>query len=190
MQRDEFWARYAFQPYELVRGHVVPLRKLTFRSSIVALRIASRLEEHIAQLSEPRRPLGEVLRGDGSFALSAKTVRTPRVAFISRAKMQRIRYPYRYMPFAPDLIVDVVAHGEDDAPVKFAVQQYLRAGTRLAWVFYPDYAHVIAIGQDGEALLLRGSATLTGAPVLPDFNVLVAHLLPGRKASKVKRPPS
>jgi Uma2 family endonuclease len=56
------------------------------------------------------------------------------------------------------------------------VQEYLRAGTRLVWVFHPRTKTVMVYRANGEVLLIQGQEELSGEEVLPGFHCRVHEL--------------
>ncbi|MCH8311162.1 MAG: Uma2 family endonuclease [Chloroflexi bacterium] len=76
----------------------------------------------------------------------------------------------------PDLAVEVVSPSDTAAEVNAKVEEYLKAGTRLVWVVYPDSRSVMVYRSLREVELLREGDELDGRPVFEDFHVLVDEL--------------
>lgn len=181
MTPEQFWRSYAFQPFELVGGQVVPMPSLGFRYAIVALRVGMVLEEQTEA-----RGLGEVVRASCAFRLSLDTVRVPSVAYLSLEQLARHPYPYDYVPFAPLIVAEVFKQSDDSPQVRKLIIDYIRGGTQTLWGFFPDYDRV-GIYRRGAVQYLRPGDTLTDA-LLPDFALPVAQLLPRRKPSRNTSP--
>ncbi|MBC7812284.1 MAG: Uma2 family endonuclease [Burkholderiales bacterium] len=104
------------------------------------------------------------------------TVRCPDIGFVS---IERAPKPLAagYVPFAPDLAVEVVSPGNEASDMHNKVLDYLRYGTRLVWLVYPDSQTVVVYTKDGSNIVLRDD-TLDGGDVLPDFSLLVRDIFP------------
>ena len=72
--------------------------------------------------------LGEVYVADAGFVLrrAPDTVRAPDVACV---RTERLMDTDGFMPFAPDLSVEVLSPSDLASELRFKVSQYLRAGT-------------------------------------------------------------
>jgi Uma2 family endonuclease len=102
------------------------------------------------------------------------TVRGPDVAFVAKEHLPN-GAPEGYMPFAPDLAVEVVSPNDVLYEIEDKVDEYLRAGTKLVWVISPRLKTVIVYRQGGvTAYDLNG--TLDGGNVLPGFKLPVAAI--------------
>lgn len=101
-------------------------------------------------------------------------VRAPDVGFISKA---RLTPPTgKYYPIAPDLAVEVVSPGDSAEQIRRKAAQYLAAGTRLAWFFYPHgkLVDIYRPGQPTETAEING--VLDGGDVLPGFKLPVREV--------------
>ena len=72
------------------------------------------------------------------FKLLGETVRRPDVAFIRAERLRRIDLEQIPLPVAPDLVIEIVSKSERAADLLLKVSQYLAAGTRAVWLFYPN----------------------------------------------------
>jgi len=159
--------------YELVRGELVCMAVTGRRHGIIASRVDYRLRAFVEA-----HELGEVCAADTDFRLAQNpdTVRAPDVSFIARERLPGGNAPEGYWPFAPDLAVEVVSPSDRSDDVLAKVQEYLRAGTRLVWVFHPRTKTVMVYRADGEVLLVQGQEELSGEEVLPGFHCQVNEL--------------
>lgn len=102
--------------------------------------IASRLDRLIGAFVEAHR-LGAVTAAETGYVLCARpdgreTVRAPDVGFVAAGRLPE-GMPDGYIPFAPDLAVEVISPNDDAEAVQQKVLDYLCFGTRLVWVVYP-----------------------------------------------------
>ena len=104
------------------------------------------------------------------------TVRCPDIGFVSIERAPQ-PLPPGYVPFAPDLAVEVISPGNDANDMHNKVLDYLRYGTRLVWLVYPDSQTVVVHTKAGAKTLLSDD-TLDGGEVLPGFNLPVRDIFP------------
>ncbi len=101
-------------------------------------------------------------------------VRAPDVGFIAAGRLPE-GLPEGYVPFAPDLAVEVVSPNDDADDLQLKIQQYLRYGTRLIWVAYPK-SRTVAAHTPTSVKTFSLSDTLDGGDVLPGFNLAVKDI--------------
>ncbi|MEO8396835.1 MAG: Uma2 family endonuclease [Chloroflexota bacterium] len=115
---------------------------------------------------------------DGAYALSTNCLRVPDVGFYTMAKAARINDPHKFLPFAPDLAVEVVAPNESAAELMQKVTQYLAAGTTLVWVVYPELRIVVVHSPNSTARTFTSAGVLDGGTLLPSLQITVSDLFP------------
>jgi len=72
------------------------------------------------------------------FKLLGETVRRPDVAFISADRLRGIDLKQVPLRVAPDLAIEIVSQNDRAADLLLKVSQYLAAGTKAVWLFYPN----------------------------------------------------
>jgi Uma2 family endonuclease len=159
--------------YELVRGALVCMAATGGQHGIIASRLDHRLRSFVEA-----HDLGEVCAAETGFRLAQNpdTVRAPDVSFITRDRVAAQGVPEGYWPFAPDLAAEVISPSDRFDDVLTKVQEYLRAGTRLVWVFHPRTKTVTVYRANSEVQLLQGHAELSGEDVVPGFHCRVTEL--------------
>lgn len=170
---DQFWQQYAFQPYELIRGEVSKSDPLGFRYAIVGMRVEANLLQFVEEHS-----LGEVFGANNGYRLNKYTLRAPRVSYITTSKFRHITHPYDYLPFAPDIAVEILDSNTTEDQTKIMSAQYVRAGTRYVWVFQPDLLQMMIYSRFESPRRLTIYDTLTAPIWHPDFAVPLSDLLP------------
>lgn len=173
MTVEKFWEQYADKPYELVEGTVVEMAPAGGKHGAVQRRVASRLGDYADE-----HDLGEVYTGEIGFQLTPNTMRAADVAFVSKERLKQITDPDKYIPFAPDLAVEVVSPGDTADEIQTKVKLYLEAGMRLVWVFYPKLKNVVVHHPDGSSQAIGLDGILDGEDVLPGLRIPVAKLFP------------
>jgi Uma2 family endonuclease len=185
MTLEEFTARYAGKRYEFVDGRPLPMgpeeiapngERIVSPSKsehgILTLEIGALVRNYVRE-----HKLGKVYGAETGFLMrqSPRELRAADVAFISKEKLSEVAGS-EWLPFPPDLAVEVVSEYDRASDLRVKIQSYLENGTRLLWVVYPDQ-RMIDVHRPGQPVIsLSGEATLDGADVLPGFSAMVASI--------------
>lgn len=102
--------------------------------------------------------------------------RKPDGMFFAKGRLPGDRPPEGTIDIAPDLAVDVVSPSGNARNLETKVAEYLEAGVRLVWVFYPDSSTVHVYRRGSAAARLGPADMLDGEDVLPGFSVPVAEV--------------
>jgi Uma2 family endonuclease len=121
--------------------------------------------------------LGRTFAAETGFLLQRDpdTVRAPDFAFVRQERLAGGPLPRGYIPFAPDLAVEVISASESAEDVQEKVADYLNAGARLVWLLYPRLKVVVAHTPDGTRTL-GTTNVLDGGDTLPGFQMSVAEI--------------
>jgi len=159
--------------YELAEGVLIAMAPAAFRSG----RLAGRIYRSIDAFVEDHG-LGACGVPDTGFKLFSNpdTVRQPDVWFVRRERLPSPDEETRYFEGAPDLAVEVLSPSDRFNEVMLKVRDYLRAGTRLVWVFDPGPRTVGVFRADGSYTLVGADGTLHGEDVLPGFSLPLATI--------------
>ena len=160
---------------ELDRGVVVRMNPPKPLHGVCCGEVFGLLRDHC----KPRR-LGQVFSNDTGYLLeqAPDTVRGPDVSFICMDRLKGLDLE-EYPEFAPDLAVEVLSGGDTPARIQNKIGLYLEKGCRLVWVVDPLRQRVTVYHADGLVLSLTAQDSLSGAPVLPDFECPVAAFFDG-----------
>ncbi len=170
---DAFYEQYAGQPYELIHGKVVKMSPTGYLHGSIARRVAAILGAHVDS-----KRLGDVVGAETGFVLAEDTMRGADAAFIGREKLAQISEPDKYLPFAPDIAIEVVSPNDTAREIKQKVSMYLNAGTPLVWIVYPSDQSVVVHYPDGTSKTIADTQILDGGDILPDFSVQVSAFFP------------
>ena len=80
------------------------------------------------------------------------------------------------MGIVPDFVVEVVSPNDSASAVQAKVEDWMKAGTRLVWVVYPETCSVAVYRSLQEAQVLSSADTLNAEPVFDEFPVPVGDL--------------
>ena len=119
-----------------------------------------------------------VATAETGFRISSDpdTVRAPDAAFISTERLPEGDLPQGYLPFAPDLLVEVVSPSDRASDVEEKVHVWLDAGAKLVWVAHPSTKSVTTYRSRTDVTSVEGDDLLDGAPVLDGFSIPVSRL--------------
>ncbi|MBN1284279.1 MAG: Uma2 family endonuclease [Anaerolineae bacterium] len=172
MSVDEFWAQYADERFELVAGSPQEMTPTGYTHGVVSANVC-----HYVRVFVKAHDLGVVLSGESGFYLKPGFMRAADAAFITKARLSQVTEPAKYVPFAPDLAVEVVSPYDRARDIANKVDEYLAAGARLVWVVYPEDERVVIYRPGGQSQTLGIDGVVSGEDVLPGFSVSVCDLL-------------
>jgi len=118
--------------YELSEGELI----VTPSPNYFHNRMRDDLNARMRAFAEARGLGGVVSEMD--FKLLGQTVRRPDVAFISASRLQGQDLEKVPLATAPDLAIEVVSENDRAHDLLVNVAQYLGAGTKAVWLFYPN----------------------------------------------------
>lgn len=125
-------------------------------------------------------PLGELFGAETGFRLG-DDLRGADAAFVTQERWETVIEPDKFVPFAPDLAVEVVSPNDAAAVIHRKVALYLTNGTRLIWVVYPDLRQVVVHYPNQIAHTINEDQSVDGGDVLPGLEIPVARFFPPRK---------
>lgn len=124
--------------------------------------------------------LGRVFTGDTTFVLEGTpdniiTMRMPDVAFVAADYVKNEDRAGFYFQ-APDLAIEIVSPSEKTVDTQAKVNDYLRTGSRVVWVIYPNTRQVSVVQRGGTAAIYSVGQTIPGGELLPGFSIEVATI--------------
>ncbi|MSS71271.1 MAG: Uma2 family endonuclease [Candidatus Latescibacteria bacterium] len=160
-------------PCELAKGELIRMAPTGYGHGRLTVRIAVLLEQFVRP-----RDLGEVLGAETGFIVfrDPDTVRAPDVMFVSKERLSGEIDPDHFLPFAPDLAVEVVSPSNLWSEIEEKVEEYLEAGVRMIWIVNPRTRSITVYRSRSQVQILGSEDTLAGEDVLPGFNASVAEI--------------
>ncbi len=125
------------------------------------------------------RKLGRVV-SEMDFRLAGETVRRPDVAFISAERLRGIDLDRVPLPAAPDLVIEIVSQNDRADDLLQKVAQYLAAGAKAVWLFYPNtrLAYRYRPGKlEPEVRSAEAGHVFEEPELLPGFSIPLAQIL-------------
>ena len=179
----QYIEHYLQRGYELVEGHLFAKRpEITGHDGELIVSPAKPLHNaianYIAHLLTSHtmidNSLGMVFGQETGFIMQAEsnTMRASDVAFVPKERLKEVDLK-QWLPFPPDLAVEVVSEYDRASDVKRKNNEYMLNGTKLLWVVYPDEQEIEVHQPNQNVITLTADDTLTGKNILPNFSVPV-----------------
>ncbi len=165
---DDLWELSrgdAEKRYELWDGRLVEVSPSGDMHTILIVWISYLLMDYAL-----KNDLGDVTGEIGGYKLSETTVLAPDVGFIAKGRLQ---LSGKFIPFAPDLAVEIRSPGDTLTEIYDKVVEYFKYGTRLVWVVYPKSKTIHVYSSATQVKILTIEDTLDGGSVLPGSRVSV-----------------
>ncbi len=177
---DEFFKiAQSLGQYELVEGEIKRMPPTSGRHGKVTVKITTPLSVYVDE-----HDLGEVFAAETGYILKhaqkdgeRDTVRGIDVSFVRKERILPDEDVLeKFIPFPPDLAVEVVSPGNPRREIDEKVGEYLDAGVPLIWVIFPRTKTVTVYRQNGEVETKRGNDVLSGEDVVPGFTLKVDRI--------------
>lgn len=143
--------------HELIEGVLSVMSPAGGRHGRITMRINKLLAIHVDD-----NKLGATFAAETGFRIGVNpdTVRAPDGAFVRRERMDALDDDTGYLPFAPDLAVEVASPSDSFASIESKAFAWLAAGTQLVLILEPESktAHVyksrtdIAVYEIGDTI--------------------------------------
>jgi Uma2 family endonuclease len=122
--------------------------------------------------------VGYMAGESGSFHTVGRNIRMPDLSFISwkhfpNKKKDLVKYPV--LPFAPELVVEVLSKSNTKQEIAQKLKEYLTIGIKLVWIVDPKKESVTIHRLDGSSEILTAKDTLSGEDVLPGLEIPVSE---------------
>jgi Uma2 family endonuclease len=156
--------------YELHSGTIVKMAPSSMMPSVIAARILGYLARHLADHDS-----GFLTGADGAYVLSDDTTFAPDVGYIAYASQPEL-LERGFVPNAPDLAVEVLSPTDNPDELRQKANTYLQHGTRLVWLVFPAAQQIDIYQPDTDPQTLTLDDTLSGVPLLPEFEVRLREI--------------
>ncbi len=159
---------------ELSDGELIIMAPASAKHGVCAMRFGRFIDTFVDS-----NQLGYVTAAETGYILfknpnGRDTLRAPDVGFVALNRLPD-GLPDGYVPFAPDLAVEVMSPHDTAEEIHKKVMEYLRYGTRLIWVVYPETRTVMVFTAQGS-YTVDENGTLEGGDVLPGFSLKLSQV--------------
>ena len=160
---------------ELIDGELRVMTPAGGRHGQVALRIGSRLEQHVAE-----HDLGAALGAETGFRLSADpdTVLAPDLSFVRREVVEQVPDPDLFWPVVPDFVMEVVSPRDSFHEVRERVFRWLAAGCRMVAVANPKGRTMTVYRSRADVVELTEADVLDASDVVPGWKLPLRGMFP------------
>jgi Uma2 family endonuclease len=158
---------------ELIRGEVKRMSPGGGTHGKLCLKVGAVLLGFV----EARDP-GDVFGAETGFTVEhdPDSVLGTDAAFVTKERLQSVQDPDKFLPFAPDLAVEVLSKSNTVAEMDEKIALYFAAGTRLVWVINPRRRTAAVYSSPTEVRILAEQDSLDGGEVLPGFSYELSKL--------------
>lgn len=168
---DEFeqWQRQHVTEgsYEFVRGRIIPKPAMKQQEFFIADFLIRCFAE-----TESYRQRNSLLAESDSYVDGLRK-RVPDLAYFTRDQQESIRQGERAQTrFA----VEILSESESFQSVADKVQDYFDGGAELVWYINPVKQKIHVYTSPDETKVYKGTDTISAAPVIEDFQFVVADL--------------
>ncbi|MGB8510554.1 MAG: Uma2 family endonuclease [Pyrinomonadaceae bacterium] len=161
------------QRSELVRGELRAMSPTGGTHGLISLWLGAMILQHVTA-----HKLGRAFGAETGFLVERDpdTVLGADIAFVSRARMKTIENIEKYIPFAPDLAVEVLSPGNTTLKMDEKVALYFAAGARAVWVVNPKRKTVSIYASPLDSRIVGIGETFDAGEVLPGFKLDLAEM--------------
>lgn len=172
MTADELFRDPPRERCELLKGELQIMSSAGGEHGWIIVAITSALAVFVKE-----NQLGYVFGAETGFIIERDpgTVRAPDVAYVRTGRFTGRPTP-KFIPFAPDLAVEVLSPNDTAAEVQEKVEAWLNAGTQAVWVVDPKRQTALICRQSDNAVISQRVEELSDDSLLPGFRLSVASL--------------
>ena len=112
------------------------------------------------------------------FKLPNGANRSPDASWVRKERLEALNPdPSRFLPMAPDFVVELRSATDNLKTVQQKMQEYLENSVRLGWLIDPQNQRVEVYRQGRDVEVLQSPTTLSGEDVLPGFVLDLTQIL-------------
>ena len=167
----QYLPEFRDKEYELINGKIIEMPAPGTILGKLVIRMGGQLDA-FAMAND----LGHVT-GENGFASLYDTglLLRPDVAFFGHSRFS-VPLPRGWMPHMPDLVVEIHSPRDTLAAMREKADLYLRNGTQLVWLVFPDDKRIEVHATDETITTLGIDDALDGGDVLPGFALPLRRL--------------
>ena len=157
----------------LIRGEVKTMSPTGGTHGVLCVKLGAVLLDFVES-----KNLGAVFGAETGFIVEKDpdTVLGVDVSFVSNERLAGVENFDKFMPFAPDLAVEVLSPGNRAKEIDEKIALYFAAGSRAVWIVNPKRRTVAVYSSAVEVRTLGEAETLEGGDVLPGFGYELSRL--------------
>lgn len=105
--------------------------------------------------------------------VSDTCLRVPDLSYYDASQIEAMRQKEKQ---ATRFAIEILSDSESYQDVLDKIQDYFDGGVRLVWYIVPKQRKIYVYPSPDESKVYKGSDVISAAPVLPDFQFMVADL--------------
>jgi Uma2 family endonuclease len=119
--------------------------------------------------------LGEAFSSSTMFILPNGAKRSPDVAWIEKSRWSSlpVQAQEKFIPLAPDFVIELRSRTDDLATLQTKMQEYLANAVQLGWLINPQDQEVEIYELGKPVVTLALPTTLPGGTLMPGFSLAV-----------------
>jgi Uma2 family endonuclease len=160
--------------FEIIDGQRVELPPMSVSATLIATDLTTHLASQIKGIGRT------AMEGLFHLALPIDRNRRPDIAFVSFARWPKDRPigSENAWNVVPEVAIEVISPNDLVEDLLTKLDEYFRAGVRLAWVVFPQQALVYVYESYTHVRVLTRNDVLDGGGVLPEFRLALNDLFP------------
>ncbi len=157
----------------LIRGEVRSMSPTGGTHGVLCIKLGAVLLDFVEANN-----LGAVFGAETGFVVEKDpdSVLGVDVAFVNNERLAGVENFDKFIPFAPDLAVEVLSPSNTVHEIDEKIAFYFAAGSRAVWIVNPKRRTVAVYGSVVEVRILGEQEMLEGGDVLPGFTYEVSRL--------------
>lgn len=152
--------------FEFVRGKIIPKSMKQIEVLLGNFLIRRFIQTQAFQQ-------GGIIMAESDSYIDATRKRIPDLTYFSENQLETIRSGERVNAL---FVIEILSDSESHQDVLDKIQDYFDGGAQLVWYIAPKRQKIYAYTNPDESTVFKGQQTITAAPVIPDFQFVVAEL--------------
>ena len=170
------WDGKRDRKFELINGELIEMSPANPLYQWLAFEIAGEIRDYLKQ-----HDIGYGgVEGGYSPPHDSHNFYAPDVAFVRKERMPPAPFPQTFAGFMPDLAVEIASPSNTVAELHAKAEIYVRNGTELVWILFPDsYSAEVCRLDEADQLMIESlsiDGKLLGEDVLPGFELELRQL--------------
>ena len=165
---EQWQTKYGYEgSYEFVRGRIIEKKKMKQLEAFF-IKFLNRV---FASTSAFRS--GDELFQEMDTYVDEIRKRRPDLAYFTAEQVQQMRTGEH---IATRFAIEILSDSESYRDVTDKIQDYFDADAQLVWYIVPEQQKIYVYTSPDELRVLKGDDIISAAPVVPDFEFVVAEL--------------
>lgn len=165
---EQWQAQHGYEgSYEFVRGLIIE-KKETKQLEAFFIKFLNRIFINTSAF----RSGDELFQGMDAYVDEARK-RRPDLAYFTAEQVRQMQAGEHV---ATRFAIEILSDSESYRDVTDKIQDYFDAGAQLVWYIVPEQQKIYVYTSPDALRVLKGNDLLSAAPVVPDFEFVVANL--------------